>query len=150
MGAGQHTSPAPPSFSGLLLRHRGRTRLTQRDLAARSGVSLRSIQDWEAGITCPSAERLQGLIHALLEAGSLTTGREEPEARELWTAAVRVASRMHTPFDEYWFAELLAAHARTPEPMPDTRHLTPVVDPAISTAERAMDWGEAPDAIGFV
>ena len=38
------------SFQGLLLRHRGRTRLTQRQLATRAGVSRRSVQDWEAGL----------------------------------------------------------------------------------------------------
>ena len=53
-------------FRGLLLSYRGRTGLIQRDLAARAGVSERSVQDWEAGITLPSATRLQALIRALL------------------------------------------------------------------------------------
>jgi transcriptional regulator with XRE-family HTH domain len=47
------------SFAGLLLRHRGRTGLTQRDLAARLGTTRRAVQDWESGAYCPSAERLQ-------------------------------------------------------------------------------------------
>lgn len=38
------------SFRSLLLRHLGRTGLIQRDLAAQAGVSLRSVQDWEAGV----------------------------------------------------------------------------------------------------
>jgi transcriptional regulator with XRE-family HTH domain len=62
------TAQAPESFRGLLLLHRRRTGLTQRDLAVRAGVSLGSIQDWETGITLPTAERLQRLIRALLEA----------------------------------------------------------------------------------
>jgi len=105
---GIHTSRAPESFRSLLLRHRGRTGLIQRDLAARAGVSLRSVQDWEAGVTLPRAERLQGLVRALLEAGGFTPGQESSEARELWTAAAREAPRMHSPFDEEWFAGLLA------------------------------------------
>ena len=48
------TTHGPESFRGLLLRHRGRTGLIQRDLAARTGVSLRSVQDWEAGVTFPT------------------------------------------------------------------------------------------------
>src|SRR5262249_41206138 len=52
------TSP-PESFRGLLLRHRGRTGLLQRELATRAGVSLRSVQEWEAGDKFPTAERLQ-------------------------------------------------------------------------------------------
>ena len=77
------------SFRGLLLRHRGRTRLIQRDLAARAGVSLRSVQEWEAGDEFPTAERLRALIQVLLDAGGLTHRREQDEARELWSTAER-------------------------------------------------------------
>src|SRR5437870_6113703 len=98
------TSSGPESFRGLLLRHRGRTGLIQRDLAARAGVSRGAVQDWEAGLNYPTAERLQALIQVLLEAGSLTVGREVVEARGLWAAAAREAPRMHAAFDEAWFA----------------------------------------------
>ena len=103
------------SFRGLLLRHRGRSGLTQRDLAARIGASARSLQDWEAGVKFPTADRLQALIGALLEVGGLADGREESEARELWAAAERKAARMRTPFDAEWFTRLLATHAQTHE-----------------------------------
>src|SRR5438270_8616057 len=126
------TSNAPESFRDLLLRHRGRTGLIQRDLAARAGVSRGAVQDWEAGLNYPTTERLQALIQVLLEAGGLTLGREAAEARELWAAAEREAPRMHTPFDEAWFATLLAARAAPP------------------SVERAQDWGEATDTLGFV
>jgi transcriptional regulator with XRE-family HTH domain len=105
------TAQPAESFRGLLLLHRGRTGLIQRDLAARAGVSLRSVQEWEAGEKFPTSERLQAVIRVILEAGGLTDGREVSEARELWTAAEREATRMRTPFDEDWFAGLLAAHA---------------------------------------
>src|SRR6266516_7190689 len=101
------TSNAAESFRGLLLRYRARTGLIQRDLAARAGVSRGAVQDWEAGLNYPTAERLQALIQVLLEAGGLTLGREAAEARELWAAAEREAPRMHTPFDEEWFTSLL-------------------------------------------
>src|SRR5438132_12396820 len=55
--SGDRTSEA---FKGLLLSYRGRTGLTQRALAARVGVSVRSIQDWEAGAAYPSAQALVG------------------------------------------------------------------------------------------
>src|SRR5947209_18675844 len=126
------TSSAPESFRDLLLRHRGRTGLIQRDLAARAGVSRGAVQDWEAGLNYPTTERLQTLIQVLLEVGGLTLGREAAEARELWAAAEREAPRMHTPFDEAWFATLLAARAAPP------------------SVERAQDWGEATDTLGFV
>ena len=99
---------AAESFRGLLLRHRGRTELTQRGLATRASVSLRSVQDWEGGTKFPSAGRLQGLIQALLGTGGLSPDREAEEARALWAAVVRDSPRMHTPFDEEWFAGLLA------------------------------------------
>ena len=102
------TSRTPESFRSLLLRDRGRTGLVQRDLALRAGVSRRSVQDWEAGLTLPTAERLQALIRALLETGGLTSGRELSEARELWAAVEREGTRMHAPFDQEWFAGMLA------------------------------------------
>jgi DNA-binding XRE family transcriptional regulator len=69
-------SQAPESFRSLLLRYRGRTGLIQRDLAVRAGVSLRSVQDWESGVTLPTAERLQALVRTLLEEHGLTPGHE--------------------------------------------------------------------------
>ena len=88
-------SRAPESFRSLLLRHRGRTGLIQRDLAARARVSQRSLQDWEAGVTLPTAAHLQPLIRALVEAGGLAERRETSDARELWAAVQREAPRMH-------------------------------------------------------
>ncbi|MBV9169063.1 MAG: helix-turn-helix transcriptional regulator, partial [Chloroflexi bacterium] len=98
------------SFADLLLRHRARARVTQRELATRAGAAPRSVQDWEAGAGYPSAERLRGLIAALLETGGLTAGHENEEAEALWTAVQRKALRMHAPFESTWFAGLLDAH----------------------------------------
>ena len=72
---------ASERFSGLLLRFRGRTGLTQRELAARVGASRRVVQDWEAGVNVPSADRLQALCAVLLEAGGLSAGHEDRDAR---------------------------------------------------------------------
>jgi len=63
------------SFRGLLLRHRGRTGLFQRDFAARAGVSLRSVQEWEAGEKFPTADRLQAVIEVFLDADGCTRGQ---------------------------------------------------------------------------
>jgi len=40
-------------FRDLLLVHRGRTGITQRQLAERAQVNLRSVQAWEAGAQHP-------------------------------------------------------------------------------------------------
>jgi transcriptional regulator with XRE-family HTH domain len=132
LGPAMETAHAPESFSRLLLRHRARTSLSQRDLAARAGVSRRTVQDWEAGVNFPSAPRLQALIRALLEARGLTKGREIVEVRELWSAVERESRHMHARFDEAWFTALPGA--RVPPPL----------------VERSRDWGEAPDTMGFV
>jgi transcriptional regulator with XRE-family HTH domain len=58
---GHPSEPAEP-FRGLLLRHRGRTGLNQRELASRIGVHPRSVQDWESGGNYPTAQRLPALI----------------------------------------------------------------------------------------
>jgi WD40 repeat protein/transcriptional regulator with XRE-family HTH domain len=137
--------PVSERFSGMLLRYRGRTALTQRELAARVGVSRRVVQNWEAGVNVPSADRLQKLIVVLFEAGALTVGRETVEARTLWAAALgEISSRLRRPLDEDWLAEALAQRAPQGE-LADTS-----APPEIDHVARRQDWGEAPDVIGFV
>jgi transcriptional regulator with XRE-family HTH domain len=148
------TSHAAESFRDQLLRHRGRTGLTQLEVAGRVGAGRRTLQDWEAGINHPSAELLKALIHVLLEAGGLTAGRESAEAQQLWAAVLRDAPRMHTPFDEVWLAAVLAERVG-PQAPEQARDMIPA-QPALSAAdvvggvERRQDWGEAPDVFGFV
>jgi WD40 repeat protein/DNA-binding XRE family transcriptional regulator len=148
---------APEPFNGLLLRHRGRTGLTQRQLAARVGVNRRALQDWEEGVNCPSAQRLQALLAALLAADGLTTGHEADEAAVLWAAALLGSTRMHVAFDHSWFGGLLADHAaRRVAGRPGGRD-EPVggAPPAVARSlgpvlERRQDWGDAPDLRAFV
>src|SRR5438128_1505378 len=124
---------AGETFPGLLLRHRGRTGLTQRQLAARVGVSRGSIQGWEAGLNYPTSPRLQALIAAFMEAGGLAAGSEAAEAEALWAAAVHEAPRMQTPFDSNWWVELQARFGAN----------------GSAPSERLQDWGEAPDVSEF-
>jgi hypothetical protein len=87
----------------------------------------------------------------MLEAGGLTAGREASEARELWAAAQREAPRMHTPFDEEWFAGLLAAHAApTPGGVYEAVQAVAAAVSGSCAVKRVLDWGEAPDTTGFV
>src|SRR3712207_2992355 len=90
------------SFTGLVLRLRGRIGLTQRELAAQIGVHVHSLQGWESGATFPGAASLQALIVAGLRAGGFTEGHEADEATVLWSAAMREAPRLRTPFDRVW------------------------------------------------
>lgn len=153
MDTQQPHSPHTETFADLLLRHRGRTGLTQSRLAARLGVTRRSIQDWESGAYYPSAERLQVLIQVLIESGGLTSGNEAVEVHELWAAALRDAPRMHTPLDDVWLRKLLGDAAP-----PQMNQLAREQMPGASAASRAdtagvelhQDWGEAPDVLGFV
>src|SRR5438270_4693178 len=112
------TSEPAESFRDLLLRHRGRTGLTQRELAARVGVSRRAIQVWEAGVNYPSANRLRAVITTLLAAGALTPGRELEGAEAMWSAVQRDSVRMCSPFDRSWFATLPGQQRNTHEPPP--------------------------------
>jgi WD40 repeat protein/transcriptional regulator with XRE-family HTH domain len=148
------TSQTAESFRDLLLRHRGRTGLTQRELADRVGANRRTVQDWEAALNYPGAERLQALIQVLFEAGSLTVGREAAEARELWAAVLRKGPRMRTPFDEVWLARLLPQRTAPPPAPEQAQDVIPAAPVTISAEvggdERRQDWGDAPDVLGFV
>src|SRR5262249_10352875 len=75
------------SFRGLLLQYRGRSGLTQRELAARIRSNRRTIQDWEEVINYPSAQRLQALITALLGSAGLAQGRGPEQAQKLRASA---------------------------------------------------------------
>jgi WD40 repeat protein/transcriptional regulator with XRE-family HTH domain len=130
-------------FRGLLLRFRGRTGLSQTVLAQRTGVSLRSVQNWETGVSLPGSERLRDLLQALLEAGGLAREAELTEAEELWDAAQLASSRSIPPFDSRWFAELLAKGA---QPL----SVGPSASPTAQAGTRIQDWGDAPDTFGFV
>ena len=143
-----NTSQAEESFCGLLLRHRGRTGLTQAQLAERLGIHRRSVQDWEAGVNYPSAERLQALVRVLLEAGGLSAGQEANEAHVFWAAAEREAARMRTPFDAVWFGQLLSSRPRPPGVSGTASTRVPAA--AVAIPERRQDWGDAPDVLGLV
>jgi WD40 repeat protein/transcriptional regulator with XRE-family HTH domain len=150
-----HTDHGQEPFSGLLLRHRGRTGLTQRQLATRIGVNMRSVQGWETGVMYPTATRLQALIAALLETGGLSAGRETDEAEALWAAVEREAPRTHPPFEQRWFEALLAARgaagATGAAPAPSVAASpTPSDDRPESSAELQRDWGDAPAVVDFV
>src|SRR5438067_6342839 len=139
------------SFQGLLLRHRGRTGLTQRQLSARVGVSRGSVQDWEAGLSYPDAQHLQALIGAFLESGGLTIGGEASEAEALWAAVLREAPRMQTPFDAVWWAGLSARRAESTRLVRPPHEEVAGTDASASGASaRRRDWGEAPDVLSFV
>jgi WD40 repeat protein/transcriptional regulator with XRE-family HTH domain len=138
------------SFRGLALRLRGRTGLTQRELAARVGVSVSSIQGWESGDNYPGVASLKALIAVALLAGGFTVGRERPEATALWATAVRDAPRFRMPFDSAWF-EQIAGDGREPAQEDAPRIESTTTAPGVPGGGRARaSWGEAPDVDGFV
>ncbi|HEY1293881.1 MAG TPA: NACHT domain-containing protein [Chloroflexota bacterium] len=141
---------AAESFRGLLLRHRGRSGLTQRELAERMRAHRRTVQDWEAGVNHPNAAMLRALIEVLLDARGLTAGREVAEAEALWVAVSSEAPRMQTPFDAAWWAERVEEHAASTPRTPAMQTFQPTeITPAAESAHH-LDWGEAPDVLGFV
>jgi hypothetical protein len=66
-------------------------------------------------------------------------------------AAEREARRMHTPFNETWFAGLLAARpSPTPASGPEALPTLPPTERRTGSPDRAQDWGEAPDTLDFI
>jgi transcriptional regulator with XRE-family HTH domain len=71
---------AEETFQGLLLIARGRTGLTQREVATRLGMHTRSVQGWESGANYPTAESLQLLVATYLAANGFSAANERAEA----------------------------------------------------------------------
>ncbi len=134
-----------PSFRGLALLLRGRSGLTQRDLAELVDVSERAVQKWEAGLSYPSAAHLQRLIALYVGRNVFTAGHEEREAAELWAAG-----RPAMPFDRAWFADICAAPVAAPA-VPASAAPCLVWAGASGGAMTALaqaprqDWDAAPD-----
>ena len=59
MAPAQSAGQEGESFQGLVLRYRGRTGLTQREVAQPLGAHVRSIQVWESGVSYPSSASLR-------------------------------------------------------------------------------------------
>ncbi len=103
-------------------------KLKQTELAARVQVDVRAVQQWESGERLPSAENLRKLLRAFLEEGLFLPQREREEAHLLWQSVQRTYEqrpgylRQFPPFDEAWFAALLAQHPSFP--LPDHKPVT--------------------------
>jgi predicted ATPase/transcriptional regulator with XRE-family HTH domain len=96
--------------------------LKQTELAKLAGVSEKSIQNWESGVTYPKAASLQKLIEIFAQRQAFTAGHELTEAESLWEKALSEAPRFNVPFDTFWFKTLLHQQKST--------HLTVVPSPA--------------------
>jgi WD40 repeat protein/transcriptional regulator with XRE-family HTH domain len=128
-------------FAGLALRFRGRTGLTQREVAARLGIHVRSVQLWESGASHPSPHRLQGLISVFVDAGGFTDGDERDQADALWASAEAESNRLKASFDHTWFTGLLIERA--------SRSDCSASSPTAKVRAR-QHWGDAPDVAGFL
>jgi len=138
------------SFRGLVLRLRGRIGLTQRELAARVGVHVTSIQTWEAGTSYPGLASLKALIAVGVQAGGFTAGREREEAQAVWAAALRDAPRFRTPFDRVWFDQIAAGRQEPVQGDVPSKEIATTASRIAAGGRGRLSWDGAPDVVGFV
>src|SRR3979411_1539473 len=95
----QPTNLSGESFQGLLLQLRGRTGLSQTELAPRIGRHACASPGGESGTHYPAAEGLQALLRAFFTMNAFTVGHESAEAAVVWAAALLQAPRLRTPLE---------------------------------------------------
>lgn len=94
-------------------------RMRQIDLAKRTGVDPRTVQQWENGDRLPSVSSLKRIIQAFKEDGLFIDGTR-PEAERLWSVVQRfsearsAAGRQFPDFDTAWFESLRPPAALAP------------------------------------
>ena len=138
------------SFRSLLLRLRGRIHLTQRELAAQTGLHVHSIQGWEAGSNYPGVTSLRALIATAARVGAFTPGHEADEAAALWAAAAREAPRLRVPFDRAWFDTIVPPRPEVSRHDAALNVALPTPSPPPTSGTGRVSWGQAPDVAGFV
>src|SRR5262249_22992367 len=123
--------------------------LTQGQLAQQTGVARRTVQDWESGVNRPTAERMERVLVAMLEAGGLAAGQEVEDAQAFWDALQQSSSRTYPAFDKTWFDRLVAERVRLSKAAGALRADNPA-QVLSSTIARHHDWGDAPDPSRFI
>lgn len=134
----------------IILGLRTRTKLTQGQLAKLLGVSVRSIQNWEAGENYPKDDRLRSLIGTFLKLGVFWKGQEREEALKLWEQVNQDAPQKIGTFDEIWFNNLLAQIEPVGAVDSDVLNFPTASAGHDSGFTPQQDWDEAPDVQGFV
>ena len=82
------------------------------------GISNKTIQYWETGVTHPNAENFNKLVEIFLRRSVFSRERELEEAEELWEKVREKAPRLKSIFDRHWFNGVLqdTAPLRTGNP----------------------------------
>src|SRR5207244_7247462 len=130
------------AFGQAMLTLRTAIGLTQADLARHLGVSRKAVGEWEAGLTCPTAEHLKAFIALAIERRAWPFGREAEEVRALWQAA-----RQKVLLDEAWLGGLLS-HIQAPSASQSAEETSATAPPpdALASPSRGgprLDWGDA-------
>ncbi len=125
-----HYHDTKPLPNELLVMYRQRSGLTQSQLAQHLGLkSDRMIQHWEGGYRLPTAERLQQMFRFYLSVNVFVRGKEQAEARQLWSSVKDMFDtnshnyEIYPIFDEQWFEALLTAQSQpkiSPTLLPST------------------------------
>src|SRR6516162_4983859 len=84
-------------YGEVMFKLRKSIEVTQGELGKLTGVSRRSVAEWEAGCSYPKTERLKVLIELAVQHQAFSTGNEAEEIRQLWKVA-----RQKVLLDEEW------------------------------------------------
>ena len=149
MSTFHHYKKRDYTFGLLLVTLREKAGLTQANVTIQTGISEKTLRNWESGSNYPKEIHLKILIEFYLGKGSFGPGKEHDEAYALWEQMTHKASRRKAAFDEIWFAILLTSYyqkGHIPGEQPDNKQQ---VFSLVLPVRHHEDWKESLDISTF-
>ena len=137
------------TFGLLLVTLREKAGLTQANVTSQTGISEKTLRNWESGSNYPKEIHLKILIEFYLRKGVFVPGKERDEAYTLWEHMTRNAFHRKAGFDYDWFAALLTSYYQREQSNALQGDTQQMLSTSTLAAHQRKDWEEQFDVSAF-